>query len=298
MKIVNFGSLNLDNVYRVAKIVRPGETISSKSVETHCGGKGLNQSLALAKSGMQVYHAGMVGKEDGQTLVDVLQSNGVNTKWIEFCEGKSGHCIIQVDDGGQNSIVLCSGANGRISEKYVCRVLGSMREGELLLIQNEISGLEQIIKTAKEHNLYIILNPSPINQKLLEIDLSAVQMFILNEVEGSDLTGGVQTDQILKEMKKKYPNAEIVLTLGKAGSIYSGKYGEFRQDAYSVSTVDTTAAGDTFTGYFIREYFNGNDVRNALQIAACASAIAVTKPGAADSIPFREEVLNWREEIK
>ena len=117
MKIINMGSLNLDNVYQVRNIVRPGETISSTGMEVHCGGKGLNQSIALAKAGMEVYHAGIVGTADGDMLIQALEDAHVNTSLIKRIEGKSGHCIIQVDENGQNCIVLHGGANHAFTEE-------------------------------------------------------------------------------------------------------------------------------------------------------------------------------------
>ena len=128
------------------------------------------------------------------------------------------------------------------------------------------------------------------DEKLLGLNLHGVSMFILNEVEGADLAGTQDPDQILKVMREKYPEAEIVLTLGQNGSVYSGKYGTFRQKAFPVTAVDTTAAGDTFTGYFICEYYSSHDVPRALELASKASSIAVTRPGAAASIPWRQEV--------
>ena len=290
MKIYNFGSMNIDNVYRVHHIVRPGETISSLGYQKNPGGKGLNQSIALAKAGMEVWHAGIAGKEDGDFLLDVLARSGVHTDLIGSCEGRNGHCIIQVDDEGQNCIFLFGGSNHAVTDEYIDSVMGQMQEGDLLLLQNEISGMDRILEKAKEKGLYVILNPSPMDEGLLSLDLGCVSMFLLNEVEGADLAGTSDPDQILAAMHEKYPGAEIVLTLGSEGAVYSGKYGTFRQKAFTVKAVDTTAAGDTFTGYFIREYFETKDPAGALRLAAKASAIAVTRPGAAVSIPLRSQV--------
>ena len=296
MKILNFGSLNIDNVYRVANIVRPGETISSISMEIHCGGKGLNQSLALAKAGMEVFHAGMVGREDGSLLLNALSRGGVRTELIGTCEGKSGHCVIQVDDRGQNSIVLCGGANHAITKAYVQEVMDHMEPGGLLLLQNEINHMELILKEAKKRGLFVILNPSPMDETLINMDLSGVGMFLLNEVEGADIAGVSETEEIIEAIQRKYPGVELVLTLGSQGSVYAGKYGVIRQAACRVNAVDTTAAGDTFTGYFISEYFAHGDVKKALELASRASAIAVTRPGAAESIPVRSEVEAYKKQ--
>ena len=290
MKIFCFGSMNIDNVYRVPHIVRPGETLSSRGYQKNPGGKGLNQSIALARAGMEVWHAGMTGSEDGDFLLDTLKQSGVHTELTGTCEGKSGHCIIQVDDAGQNSIFLFGGANHAITEAYIDRVMQKTAPGDLLLLQNEISGLPVILKEAAKRGLYIILNPSPMDSALLELDLSCIDMFLLNEVEGADLAGTTQPDAILEAMRQRFPHAEIVLTLGEKGSVYCGRAGIIRQDAIPAQAVDTTAAGDTFTGYFISEYFPSGDAKAALQIAARAASIAVTRPGAASSIPYRNEL--------
>ncbi len=292
MKILCFGSLNLDHVYRVHAIVRPGETISSLGVETHCGGKGLNQSIALAKAGAPVWHAGAVG-EDGQALIRRLQNASVHTDLIEHLDGPNGSCVIQVDDEGQNSIVLFGGTNQRIDRAYVDEVFAHFEKGDLVLLQNEISCLPYILEKAATKQMTVILNPSPMTKELMTMDLSAVSFFILNEVEGGDLTGETDPDRILKGLEERYPKAETVLTLGGNGSCFHGKGQTIRQMAYPAQAIDTTAAGDTFTGYFIADYYASGDAAHALDLASRASAIAVTRPGAADSIPLRSEVEAW-----
>lgn len=290
MKILNFGSLNIDNTYRVRSIVKPGETIASSSIDLNCGGKGLNQSVALARAGMEVMHAGLVGN-DGQILVEMLKSAGVNTDKIEKTSGKSGHTIIQVDDGGQNSIILYGGANREITKEYIDQVLENVHPGELLLLQNEISNLPYILEVAGKKGMHIILNPSPMESYLQELDLSAVALFFINEIEGEQLTGEKEAEDILKAMKEKYPKAGVVLTLGTKGAYFQKEEVQCFQEACKVDAVDTTGAGDTFTGFFIKEYFESGDAKGALSIAAKASAIAVTRPGAAQAIPKLSEVI-------
>ncbi|MGN0406263.1 MAG: ribokinase [Bariatricus sp.] len=297
IRFLSFGSLNIDNVYRVPHIVTPGETLSSLQVSAGCGGKGLNQSIALAKAGASVWHAGMVG-EDGQMLLDKLQEADVHTELIQTIAGKSGHTIIQVDENGQNSIILAGGANQSICEEYVDKVLAGFGEGDVLLLQNEINNLPYIVDKAFEKGMRIVLNPSPMNEKIFGMDLEKISLFLLNEVEGAQLLQMERIEksedsymEVLARIQERYPNAEIVLTLGTDGSVYSGRCGQIRQHAMKVKAVDTTAAGDTFTGYFLREYYQREDVEKALSMATKASAIAVTREGAADSIPCREEVL-------
>ena len=290
MKIFNFGSMNIDNVYRVHHIVRPGETISSIGFQKNPGGKGLNQSIALAKAGMDVWHAAIAGEEDGGFLLDVLKEGGVHTELIGTCEGRNGHCIIQVDDEGQNCIFLFGGSNHAITEEYIAKVMAQTKEGDLLLLQNEINGMDHILEEAAKKHLFVILNPSPMDDKLLALDLSHVSMFILYEVEGADLAGTQDPDGIIKAMHEKYPEAEIVLTLGKEGSVYSGKYGTFRQEAFPVKAVDTTAAGDTFNAAFAAALASGKKVTEAITFANAAGALSTTAPGAQSAMPSLDRV--------
>lgn len=290
MKILNFGSLNIDNTYRVKTIVKPGETIASSEIDVNCGGKGLNQSVALAKAGMEVIHAGLVGT-DGQLLVEMLNSSGVNTNRIEKLNGKSGHTIIQVDDKGQNSIILFGGANRQVSKAYIESIMADMQQGELLLLQNEINNLPYIIEKATEKGIKIILNPSPMEDYLKGLDLSGVALFFINEIEGEQMTGEKEPDQILEKFAENYPEAAVVLTLGTKGAIYQKNDERYFQEACRVKAVDTTGAGDTFTGFFIKEYYTSGDAKQALALATKASAIAVTRPGAAQAIPELSEVV-------
>lgn len=292
MRILSFGSLNIDHVCSVKRIVSPGETIASTKMTTGCGGKGLNQSIALARAGMEVSHAGKIGK-DGKILLDVLAGAGVDTSLISRMEEKSGYTFIQVDDAGQNSIVLYGGANREITEEDVDAVLERYAGDGLLLLQNEISSLEYLIRRAGEKGMRIILNPSPMGEALAKMDLQGVALFLLNEIEGEQMTGEKEPEKILAKMAEKYPDASVVLTLGKKGSMYRGKEGLYDQEALPVQAVDTTAAGDTFTGYFVQEYYETKNPVKALRMAAAAAALAVTKAGAAESIPCRESVLEW-----
>ena len=137
MKVLNFGSLNLDYVYQVDHIIIPGETQATKSRNTFCGGKGLNQSIALAKAGIPVYHAGQIG-EEGDILLETCKANGVNTEFIKKVPGPSGHTVIQVDKNGQNSILLFGGSNRSITREFVDEVFANFEKDDILLLQNEV----------------------------------------------------------------------------------------------------------------------------------------------------------------
>ncbi len=289
MKVLNFGSLNIDYVYPVDHIIAPGETEPTGDINENCGGKGLNQSIALAKAGVSVFHAGLVG-EEGQVLIDKCKENNVDSTYIRKISGRTGHTIIQVDKEGQNSILLFGGANRRMTKEFIDEVLDDFSEGDILLLQNEVNLLDHIIDRAYEKKMQIVLNPSPYDQAVDKCDLSKVSIFLLNEIEGAQITGKTEPDDILKVLKEKFPVAKVVLTLGSAGSVYQCGDEMVKQEIFKVKAVDTTAAGDTFTGYFISSMINGLGVKEGLELAAKAAAISVTRPGATDSIPLMKEV--------
>ncbi len=289
MKILNFGSLNLDYTYLVSHIVREGETISSREVEMNLGGKGFNQSVAVARAGVQIYHAGLVG-EEGLDFYDACETYGIKTDYIKTVTGRCGHTIIQVDDEGQNSIILFGGANQKNTKEYVDEVLNNFDTGDIILLQNEINELPYIIDQAFAKGMTIVLNPSPLDEKIDECDLGKVSVFVLNETEGQQLTGMTTPATIVAAMCSSFSNAKIMLTLGDKGCIYHHGDEELYQAAFDVTAVDTTAAGDTFTGFFIAGMIKKQPIRDVLITASKAAALAVQKKGAAQSIPFLSEV--------
>ncbi len=296
MKVLNFGSLNYDYVYSVDHIVAPGETITSSAMQMFCGGKGLNQSVALSRAGVQVYHAGMVG-EDGSALIEVCKKNNVDTQHICQVDERSGNAIIQVSSKGQNSIVLFSGANRQNTKDFVDKVLATMQAGDILLLQNEINLIDYIIEQAYKKQLYIILNPSPFDEALKQCDLTKVSLFLLNEVEGMQITGFQNTSDILDNMRLRYPNASVTLTLGKSGVVCLHENKVYQHGIYNVPVVDTTAAGDTFTGFFVAGLLHQKPMAEVLRIASVASSIAVSRKGAVASIPYMQEVLSVNLEL-
>ncbi len=291
MKVLNIGSMNLDLVYSVDHIVQPGETEASFALDTFLGGKGLNQSMALAKAGVEVYQGGMIG-EDGQVFLDACKEYGVKADYIRTVPGKSGHAVIQRDKNAQNCILLYGGANQMLTEEYVDSVLADFAEGDILLLQNEVNQMGYIVDKAFEKGMQIALNPSPFNEKLDEVDMKKISIFLLNEVEGNQVTGLTDPDEIIAEMLNRFPNARIVLTLGKDGAVYADASQKHFQPIFKVKAVDTTAAGDTFTGYFLAGLLDGMPVPEILKMSAKASSIAVTRAGAVPSIPYRDEVMS------
>lgn len=295
MKVLCFGSLNIDYTYRVDHFVGKGETLSSEGLNVFSGGKGLNQSIALAKAGLETYHAGAVG-EDGEFLLEMLGQAGVNTENVAVLKDiRSGNAIIQNDKDGDNCILLYGGANQAITRQQVDEVLSHFDEGDYLVLQNEINEIPYIVEQAHEKGMRIVLNPSPMNEKIMKISLDYVDYFLLNEVEAGQILGrevkkGVDGKALAAELLARFPEAKIVLTLGGDGSVYADKEQQFCQPIYKVQTVDTTAAGDTFSGYFIAGVLRGKTVQQSMDMAARAASIAVSRLGAAPSIPTLDEV--------
>ena len=295
MGIINFGSMNVDHVYSMPHFVQPGETLQSNAYNIYCGGKGLNQSVAAARAGAKTIHAGMCGK-GGEMLLEFLGSNGVELSFLGKPDVAQGHAIIQVSESGENSIILFPGSNYAVTKEYVDGVLDQQQAPQYVMLQNEISEVPYIIEAAYKKGFPVVLNASPFDASLLEIDYSKVSWLLVNEIEGGCITGETEPEAILAKLREKYPETGVVLTLGKEGSICSKGDTVIRQGIFKVDTVDTTAAGDTFTGYFIAGLDAGLALEEALCRAAAASAIAVTRPGAAPSIPLAEEVTEFLKE--
>ncbi len=296
MKVLCFGSLNIDYTYKVEHFVQKGETISSQSLQVFSGGKGLNQSIALAKAGADTYHAGAIGM-DGRFLLERMEEAGVHTEMVSvLAEVRSGNAIIQNDRDGDNCIILYGGANQAITRKQVEEVIARFDAGDYIVLQNEINELAYIMEKAHERGMKVILNPSPMDEKISALPLNDVDYFLLNEVEAEQILNTEETagEVLADKLVERFPGAAIVLTLGSRGSIYADGSRKIRQQAYRVKAVDTTAAGDTFTGYFIAGIAAGEPAERAMEMAARASAIAVTRAGAAPSIPYRKEVEEYQ----
>ncbi|MCC8126792.1 MAG: ribokinase [Clostridiales bacterium] len=290
-RVLNIGSLNIDKTYQIERFVQPKETIKALKYEEFCGGKGLNQSIALARAGAEVYHAGAVG-HDGGALLNILNEAGVHTEYIEEMDTVSGHAVIQVDQASQNNIIIYGGANMCLNKEYIDGVLKDFSKGDILLLQNEVSNVAYAIDRARAKGMLIMLNPSPFEDELTEYPLDMIDFFLLNEVEGKLLAEASSADPelIVSLLKEKYPNAAFALTLGEDGSCFFDQKQMIRQEIYKVKAVDTTGAGDTFTGYFIAGMAAGLEMKQIMRQASAASAISVGRCGAAPSIPDMDEV--------
>ena len=293
MRVLCFGSLNIDYVYAVPHFTGAGETLAATARHTFPGGKGLNQSVAMARAGLEVWHAGAVGK-DGGFLTELLMQEGVRTECVTVLpEVPTGHAVIQTEPGGNNCILLYGGANRAVTEEMADEVLRHFGAGDLLVLQNEISALGHIIAAGKARGMTVVLNPSPMDDTIAALPLENVDLILLNEVEAGQLSGQTVTAEnaaeAADELRRRFPTADIVLTLGAQGAVYAGSE-SFSIPAVPVDAVDTTAAGDTFTGYFLAGIAGGLTPRAAMERAAKAAAIACTRPGAAPSIPRAAEV--------
>lgn len=289
-KLVNLGSLGIDHVYSVDHITGAGETISSQSHDVFPGGKGSNQSIAAAKAGAEVVHVGCIGP-DGDMLIDVLTEVNVDVEAVRVGDTATQHAVIQVDRQGQNAIVIFGGANLTINQQDRDAAISKMEPGDWLLLQNEINDLEKVLEQAADQDVSVAFNVAPVDGRESDYDYSNVDLLIVNEVEAAALAGESDPERAFDVLTNRYPDMIVLLTLGRDGGIHGGgRYPRVVYQAYAVDAVDETAAGDTFIGYFMAEWLRSQDLAKAVEDVSAAGAIAVTKPGAASSIPSRSEV--------
>lgn len=293
MAVINFGSINIDHVYRVPHFVQPGETLSSSAYQQVLGGKGANQSIALGRAEAAVQHVGFIHHSD-TGFRDEMAAAGVDCQHVQTSDQASGHAIIQVSDSGENAIVLFAGANHALTQADIDAVLAQGQAGDWVLTQNETSGVAQIISSAKAKGYKVAFNPAPMAEDVKQLPLADVDLLIVNEVEAAELTGKVALDDILQYFKTEFPKSDVIVTLGKEGVKMLREQGDLSANAFVVDAVDTTAAGDTFIGYFMAAFSNSdmsNDAAQQALVRGCgASALAVTRSGAAPSIPTSAEV--------
>lgn len=290
MKILVFGSLNIDLTFSVDHIVKPGETIGSTALQRGAGGKGANQAAALAKAGMDVYMAGKIGA-DGEFLAGLLQSYGVNTDHVVRYDGATGQAIIQLEKTGQNSILLFAGGNGEICPDEIEKTLNAFGAGDAVLLQNEIVRTGEIMEQAKKRGMKIYFNPSPFDASVAALPLDIVDCFFVNEIEGASLTGmdSGLTD-ILDSLVRRFSRAEIILTAGSEGAYYAFGSMRAKGEIVKLPVVDTVGAGDTFTGFFIAARNMGQPVEEALQTACRAASVSVSRKGAMEAMPRWDEL--------
>ena len=289
MPVLNFGSCCIDHVYSVPRFAAPGETLPCSDYQVHPGGKGLNQSIAMVAAGAKVKHAGKVG-EDGRWLLELMASKNIDVSLMKVDAGPTGHANIQVTPEGENSIVLFGGANRTITKSDIDEALEEAKPGEFLLIQNEISSLDYLIDSACEKEMRVVFNAAPMSGDVNAFPLGAIELLVINEIEGFELTKKTVPDEIITTLSSRFTDTNILLTLGAAGSIYAGRGDSVFQPAMKVAAVDTTAAGDTYVGFLRAGYSAGNSVEECLALATSAAAVCVMRAGAATSIPDLNEL--------
>jgi ribokinase len=296
MKVLVFGSINIDLVFAVDHIVIPGETVSSTGLVKNAGGKGANQAAALAKAGMEVYMAGKIGR-DGEFLLELLESYGVDSRHVVRYGGATGQALIQVDKNGQNSIVLYPGGNDQITGEEILAALSGFGPGDTIVLQNEIVNTGLALKEAKKRGLRVCLNPSPYNEKIEKLPLDLADIFFVNEIEAAALAryrAGCKTGsppETVDRLAALFPESEIILTAGKDGAYYGCGSVRAKGDIVDVPVADTTGAGDTFTGYYLAARARNYSVSDALNLACKAASITVSRRGAMEAIPLGSEVF-------
>ena len=310
MTIYNYGSINIDHVYRVPHLVKPGETLLSSDYQTLLGGKGANQSIALAKAGAEVVHIGRYNESD-VWVKQALNEVNVDCCLLQVIDVPTGHAIIQVNDEGQNSIILFSGANHSFSKSDIEALLQTAKEDDWLLLQNECNQLDFAIEVAVSKGMQLVINTAPMSQDILDLPLDKFKVILANEVEAATLFGITEeevlslpenmeinastqnvSNKINQAIQKTCPTTDVIITLGSKGSAGWDGTRWYFSPAHTVPVVDTTAAGDTFTGYFLAAFSQGENLEASMNWASKASALCVQTAGASTSIPTALDVNN------
>lgn len=286
MTLWNLGGLNADHIYGVPHIPAPGETLDGTSHDIFLGGKGANMSVAAARAGAHVRHIGAVGP-DGGWIVERLMEYGVDTRAITSVDAATAHAIIYVAEDGENSIMVYPGANRAIPFDHVKQSLTQAETGDWFVAQNEVEDQVQAMKLARDMGLRTAYAAAPFNAKITRALLPHLDFLILNEVEARQLKDATGDDP------QSLGVADVIVTLGPKGARWFGSAGTVDIASHDVEAVDTTGAGDTFTGYTLAGLDRGQPLEQALKTAAKAAAIMVTRRGTADAIPDLLDVQNF-----
>ena len=290
MTVYNLGSINADYLYQVPHIPAPGETLAATHLEKGLGGKGANQSVAIRMSGAEVLHIGAVG-EDGAWLTARLRSLGVNTSGVAQLDGASGHGIISIAPDGENAITLFPGTNITISSDMVSSRLSEIGPQDWLVLQNETSQQRMAAALAKTKGASVVYSAAPFDADVVASVIDCVDILCVNEHEAASL---IEARDLINF--EDLGVGAMLITYGAQGAAYHDFVSKTVSvvEGHSVNVVDTTGAGDTFCGYFVGRLSQGDGPKKALNIANKASALQVTRPGTADSIPTLEEVLAFK----
>lgn len=299
-KICVIGSLNMDLVVKVDTMPKGGQTLIGSNFKEVPGGKGANQAVAMARLGANVSMIGKVGNDSfGQTMINALKNDNVDTKYINIEQGPTGVALITVDKNAENSIVVAPGANYKVDKSYIDKNIDAIKNSDIVVVQLEtpLETIKYALKIAKEFNKYTILNPAPA-VKLEDELIENVDLLTPNETE-LEIISGVEInseDDILKAAKVMIEKGvkELIVTLGSNGSLYINREKSMFKKAYKVQAVDTTAAGDSYTGALSVAFANGKNVEEAMDFASKVGALSVMKEGAQSSLPTLNDVLNFR----
>ena len=290
--IFNFGSINVDHIYRVAEMPSPGETLTAGSYRKLLGGKGINQSIAIARAGQMPVHIGAVGSDDHWTMEQV-KNFGIDTTHIAQSARPTGHAVIYVDDAGENQIVIFGGANQDLKPVQIDTAFKTCAGGDhWVLVQNETNLLEDIVDQAKGAGFRIAYSAAPFVADTVAQLIDKIDLLAVNEVEAE------ATARLLGVAVSDIAVPELLITRGSKGVGFHSHGEVHHHPAFQVEAVDTTGAGDTFLGSFLAHHCQDIEIAQSLRYASAASALQVTRPGAAIAIPAREEVETFLKQRK
>lgn len=296
-RVTVVGSLNMDLIVLSPRIPQPGETIIGTGFRTAPGGKGANQAVAAAQLGAQVSMIGSVGEDTfADSLLENLASAGVDRRFVTRDQGNpTGVALIVVDEQGENSIVVASGANMHLKPADLESAEGAIAQADVLLLQLEVplDTVTRAAEIARKHQVTVVLNPAPARTLPKEL-LSLVDFLIPNETETALLSGMPVSNQDEIETAAASLRAlgvgNVILTLGERGALLTAAGNSELYPAFEVNPVDTTAAGDAFMGAFAVALGEGLSIPDAIRFGNAAGALATTRLGAQPSLPTRTEV--------
>ncbi len=294
--ILNFGSINIDYVYRLKTLPQAGETLSCQGFARYLGGKGINQSIAIARAGGAVKHIGAVGA-DGAFALAQIADMGLDTNDIRVTDTATGHAVICLDKQGENHIIIHAGANAELTENQINSALDANAnanpqtpKAEWVVIQNETNLTEYIAKSAKQRGLSLAYSAAPFDATACQTILPYLDILAVNETEATALSHAMQTP--ITELK--IPT--LLITKGAKGAELWQNGACISVKGLPVKAIDTVGAGDTFFGSFIARLQNGTPPQEALEYATTAAALQCTTKGAATAIPDQKTVLNLMKE--
>lgn len=282
MAVFNLGSINLDHFYSVSDFPGPGETVSMSDHRCMLGGKGANQSIAIARAEGSVIHIGAMNRGD-RAMRDEMANAGIDMDAVQDSQSPTGHAIIVVASDGENQIMIYPGANRAIDMREATDVLDRASPGDWALLQNETNGASRFVEAAKERGMKIAYSAAPFDAEIAAGLIRHADLLVVNEVEASAL--GEMTGKPLDDTGVQH----LVVTRGGEGFEYHGGGTRLRQSAIEVDVVDTTGAGDCFLGYLLAGIDRGDAIESALALAGAAAALQVTRQGTASAIPDRKE---------